>query len=92
MIGKRGGANLKRIGTKAGIYDLQCMWLGGDGWIEAKASSSVKNAQREFGAYLDRVDKPPVISRTIATSLHALGDWGAPVDRLYLTLTRLHTP
>ena len=86
VVGARAGAWLKWHGTKAGIYDLQCMWLGGDGFLELKAKNALSLAQAEFGAYLTRIGKAHAVARTISEALAALLAWGAPIDPRVLSL------
>jgi hypothetical protein len=89
----RTGAYLKRLGTRAGVYDLVCGWTGGEGWLELKAGDNKTNfAQKQFGAWLGRTNKSGSVVRSIVQALWVLVLWGAPLSPEFGPLAALGRP
>jgi hypothetical protein len=83
-------AYLKRMGTKAGLYDLWCGWDGGEHWLELKAGSAKPSfAQVQFGQWLKRTGKGGRVVRTICEALWCLLERGAPIDPRFHPLAML---
>jgi hypothetical protein len=91
---KRTAAWMKRIGARAGVFDLWCGWKGaGEGWLELKANDNkLTPAQREFEAWLDATNQFGGIVRSISAALYHLHKWGAPLLPVFIPLAEVGKP
>lgn len=72
-VGRRGGADLKVMGVRSGVYDIMLLWRNrGVAFIELKAGSSPSPAQKEFGGYLTTASHLGKVCRTLRDILEFL--------------------
>lgn len=86
----KSGAKMKRLGARAGVYDLVCGWHGGIGWLELKAANGrLQASQKQFGQWVLSIGGKCACVHSIAGAVGALVDMGASVRAEFAEIGRL---